>query len=51
MRKMWVLKDFENNYITANRCFILTDEGWLYGTFSGRTTGFSYYSDKSIAVK
>lgn len=47
----WMIKDSEGNFVTTNRCFTLTDEGWLYHSYTGQTTGFIFYSNKDTAEK
>lgn len=51
MNAIWTIKDSEDNYVTANRCFILTDEGWFYCSFTGLTTGFTFYSNELTAKR
>ena len=42
-RMVYVIKDEEENFVSSNFAFTLTDEGWLYYCFTGITTGFSCY--------
>jgi hypothetical protein len=46
---VYVIKDGENHFVSGNMmAFTLTDEGWLYSFFTGKTTGFSYYKENGL---
>ena len=51
MRKVYVIKDEEGNFVSSNFAFTLTDEGWLYCCFTGITTGFSHYENINIGLE
>jgi hypothetical protein len=47
----YVIKDDDGNYVSGNRTFTLTDDGWLYTYYTGDTTGFTYWSRESSINK
>jgi len=41
---VYIIKDQDGNFVSGNRrTFTFTDEGWLYLSYTGITTGFSFY--------
>lgn len=45
---VYVIQDEQGNYV-ADRAFTLTDEGWMYCSFTGKTTGFTHYTNQKTA--
>jgi len=51
-RMVYVIKDQEGNFVSGNRrTFTFTDEGWLYLSYTGIATGFSFYSATEKGLK
>lgn len=42
--RSYVIKDKEGNFIAPKQ----TENGWHYLTYSGRTTGFTFYNEKGL---
>jgi len=42
----YVIKDVEGNFISPKA----TERGWYYLTYSGDTTGFTYYKNKQTML-
>jgi len=40
-----VIKDQAGNYVSGDGTILLVDEGYIYISYTGRATGFSYFSD------
>lgn len=46
----YVIKDGEN-YVSGNGTFILTNEGHMYISYTGKATGFCYFTNQQQAEK
>lgn len=45
-----VIKDAAGNYVSGNRTFTTTGREWLYCCYTGKTTGFTFYSNRETLI-